>query len=383
MSTARLNKKVLYCLTALMIVVTAAGCGKPAAQTQPPLQVKVMPVIQKDTPVTYEYVGQIEAKNEVQIRSKVSGNIIAKMVTGGNAVTEGQPLFQIDRRQYEADVLSAQAQLAQAEAVLANSRLDLSRYQKLASQQAIAQQALDNSLAIVQQNEAQVAAYRAKLQQAENNLADTLIVSPVSGRIDVNTLSVGAFVTSGSTLLATVSSIDPALVKFSMSENEYLRFVRMGNNSPTEWGQNLKLVLSDGSEYPVTGQIEQVDRGLSSDTGTLSLKAAFTNPQGLLVPGMFARICAQGELRKGALLVPERAVQQMLGKTFITIVGAENKAESRPVKMGPRVGNMWVVEEGLNVGDQVVVEGFAKAQPGMPLSVTVISENDLQISAKQ
>ena len=229
-----------------------------------------------------------------------------------------------------------------------------------------------------------VSAYRAKVQQAADDLSDTVIVAPFSGRIDVNDLSIGSFVTAGSTTLATISSIDPVFVQFSMSESEYLRFAQLGKGtSPTEWGRDLKLVLSDGSQYPVTGQIEQVDRGVAAETGTLTLKAVFANSQKLLMPGMFARVVAQGELRKGAILIPQRAVQQLLDKTFVTVVGEGDKAETRPVKMGPRVGNMWVVEEGLSSADRVVVEGAAKVQPGTPLKVVMIGPEALQTPAKQ
>jgi membrane fusion protein (multidrug efflux system) len=148
-------------------------------------------------------------------------------------------------------------------------------------------------------------------------------------------------------------------------------------------GKDLKLLLSDGSQYPLAGQVEQIDRGLSTDTGTLTMKAAFANPQKLLLPGMFARVVAQGELRKDALLVPERAVQEMLGKTFVTVVGQGDKAEQKAVKMGPKIGTMWVVEEGVAESDRIVVEGFAKAPPGTPLQVTMISPEDIKTTAKQ
>ncbi len=377
--------KSIYCgIIAIIAMTMAAGCGSKQAAQVSPSEVKVMQVIQRDTPVTYEYVGQVKAKNEAQIRAKVSGNIVAKLVEGGATVQEGQPLFQIDRRQYEASLLSAQAQLAQAEAALSNSRLDTQRYQKLADQNAIARQALDTQQSTEQQNAAVVNAYRAKVQLAVDDLSDTLIVAPFNGRIDVNDLSIGSFVTAGSTTLATISSIDPVFVQFSMSETEYLQFAQLGRGTtPAEWGRDLTLLLSDGSQYPVTGQIEQVDRGVAADTGTLTLKAVFANPQKLLLPGMFARVVAQGEVRKGALLVPQRAVQQLLDKTFVTVVGEGDKAETRPVKMGPRVGNLWVVEEGLSPADRVVVEGAAKVQPGMLLKVVMIGPDDLQTPAKQ
>lgn len=359
-----------------------AGCGgQPKTQAPQAVEVSAMQVIQRDTPITYEYVGQVKAQNEVQIRSNVSGNIVAKMVTGGASVSAGQALFQIDRRQYEASLLNAQAQLAQSEAQLSNSHLDSLRYQKLASQNAIAQQTVDTQLSTERQNAAAANAYRAKVQQAADDLSDTLIVAPFSGRIDMSDLSVGNYVAAGSTTLATMSSVDPIFVQFSMSENEYLKFSQAGDGSlPADWGNSLKLLLSDGSQYPLSGHIEQVDRGLATDTGTLTIKAAFENPQKLLIPGMFARVQVQGGVRRGALLIPQRAVQQLLGKTFVTVVGEGDKAVSRPVTMGPRVGDMWIVEDGLITAERVVVEGFAKAQPGSSLKVSMMDRNEAQLS---
>ncbi len=368
---------------AALVAVALAGCGGQQARPAQAVPVKATQVVKRDAPVTYEYVGQVIAKNEVQIRARVSGNIVDKMVNGGATVAEGQPLFQIDRRQYEASLLTAQATLAQSEATLANSRLDTIRYQKLAAQQAISRQQFDTQQAVEQQNAAVVSANRARVQSAANDLQDTIITAPFSGRIDTKDLAVGSYVAAGSTVLATISTVDPIFVQFSMSEGEYLKFTRLLGNPPDNWDAKLKLLLSDGSEYQLSGQIEQVDRGLSTETGTLTMKAAFANPQKLLIPGMFARIVAQGELRKDALLVPERAVQEMLGKTFITVVGQGDKAEQKAVKMGPKIGTMWVVEEGVAEGERVVVEGFAKAPPGTPLQVTMISPADIKTTAKQ
>ena len=377
--------KFFFSLSAMVVVIAMAGCGnRQVTQAPPPVKVKAMQVIKQDTPVTYEYVGQVIAKNEVQIRAKVSGNIVEKMVNGGDKIAQGQPLFKIDGRQCEAILLESQAQLVQSEVTLTNSHQDAVRYQKLADQQAIAAQVLDTALSTERQNAALVNVNRARVQRAEADLQDTLIVAPFSGRIDVNDLSTGSFVQAGQTTIATLSAIDPIFVQFSMSENEYLQFTHLGHGtSPTAWGNNLQLMLSDGTQYPLTGHIEQVDRGLAQDTATLTLKAAFVNPEGLLMPGMFARVVAQGDLRRDALLIPQRAVQQLLGKTFVTIVGEDSKAEPRPVKMGPRVGTLWVVEEGLTPADRVIVEGFAKAPSGTPLDVEMMDPSELQIAAKK
>lgn len=375
-------KAAVVVSAALMVLVT--GCSKQqAARPQQTVSVKAMQVIQQDTPVTYEFVGEVEAKDEVQIKAKVSGNIVEKMVNGGDIVQKGQALFRIDSRQYAASSLNNQAQLAEAEAALSRTRRDVARYKQLAAQNAVAQQVLDNILAEEEQAEARVTASRARLQQADVDLDDTLVVAPLSGKVDIKDLSVGNYVQAGQTVLATVSSADPVRVKFSMSENEYLRFARMGQGTNTDWGQNLKLVLSDGSQYPLTGRVEQVDRVLAQQTGTLTLKAAFPNPEKLLVPGMFARLQAVGETRQGALLIPQRAVQELMGKTFVTVVAEGDKAETKVVKMGPRVGSLWVVEEGLTVQDRVVVEGLVKTQPGTQLQVTMIGQADLNIPERK
>lgn len=382
----RISSKVRwrnYMALIIFSMVIISGCSKQAAPAPQAVEVKAMQVVRKDTPIAYEFVGTIEAKNEVQVRAKVSGNIVDKMVVGGAEVTEGQPLFRIDSRQYNSALLTNQATAAQAEALLAKSRKDVGRYNQLAEQGAIAQQTLDNALAEERQNAAAANANWAKVQQAQEDIEDTMILSPLNGRIDINDLSIGSFVSAGSTIMATISSVDPVMVKFSMSENEYLQFAKNKGASPAEWGKDLKLILSDGSTYPITGQIEQVDKGLTSGTGTLSFKASFANPNKLLVPGMFARVAVQSEVRSGALLVPQRAVQQMLDKTLITVVGEGDKAETRAVKMGTKVGNMWVVDEGLTENDRVVVEGFLKTPPGTPVTVTMIGPDELQTPAKQ
>lgn len=372
-------------LISLVAVGLLAGCGKQAAAPQGPqaVAVKAVAVTAQDTVINYEFVGEVLAREEVQIKATVSGNLAAKMVSGGATVVKGQPLFQIDRRQYEASFYNYQASLAEAEASLSRIRRDLARYQSLAGQQAIAQQVLDNALAEEQQAAARVQAARMKVQQANNDLGDTVVVAPMDGKIDMKDPSVGAYIQAGQTVLATISSADPMQVKFSISENEYLNFTRKGVGSPADWKSSLKLRLSDGSVYPLTGKVEQVDRGISSDTGSLTVKAVFPNPDKLLVPGMFARVIADGETRSGAILIPERAVQEMLGKTFVTVVAEGDKAELRPVKMGPRLGQNWLVEEGIKPGERIVVEGFMKAQPGAQLQVTMIGPEELKSNGQK
>jgi len=379
-STKNKWRSLIVIIILIGVVVVNGRSIQGAKPVQEAVKIKAMQVVKKDAIISYEFTGGVEARNEVPIQAKVSGNIVEKMVMGGAVVSKGQPLFRIDSRQYEATFHTAQAQLAQAEALLSNSHTNTVRYEELSKKDAISQQIVDTQVSTEQQNLAAVNAYRGSVETAEANLQDTLIVSPIDGRIDISDLSIGNYVAAGSTKMATISSVDPVMVKFSMSENEYLKFVRLQGTSDTMgWGRDLHLILSDGLVYPLTGQLEQVNNGLATGTGTLALKATFPNPNKFLVPGMFARVVVQGEVRPGALLIPQRAVQQLLDKTTVTVIGEDDKVESRWVKMGPKIGMMWVVEEGLTENDRVVVEGFLKIQPGNSVNVIMIGPDELEM----
>lgn len=382
---SRLRKRSIYILIPLLTALVLAGCSKaPQQKGGQAVPVKAAQVIQRDTAITQVYAGQVQARTEVKLQARVSGNLVAKFVNGGDTVQKGQPLFQIDRRQYESAALASRAQVAQAQANYNNSLLDVQRYEKLAAVDGIAQQTLTTQRAAAQQNAAVVEYNQASLAKTLDDLNDTLIVSPVDGRIDVNDLSLGSYVAAGSTVLATVSSVDPVFVQFSMSENEYLNLAqRFGGVVSNSWGQQLKLVLSNGATYPLSGKLAQVDRGLAQNTGTLTLKALFDNPQQILIPGMFARIEVVTETRPGALLIPQKAVQQVLDKTFVTVVGVDDKAESRPVKLGAKIGSLWLVEEGLAPTDRVVVDGLTKLQPGAQLQVELVRLEDAPTPPKQ
>lgn len=376
----------VYCLglLAVLALTTAVGCGgaDQAMQGGKATPVKAMKVMQKDAPLAYEYAGQVQGKNEVKIQARVSGNLVEKLVSGGDLVHKGQPLFRIDSRQYESALLSAQAELAKAEANLSNTKINTQRYRELFRGNAISEQEVTNQESVEQQNVAVVNSNRALVQRAQDDLNDTMVVSPLDGRMDVNDVSVGTYVQGGGTTLATVGSMDPVFVQFSMSENEYLKLAQLHQSgiSTSQWGNNVTITLSDGKQYPEVGKVEQMDRSLAQNSGTLTLKAVFANPNKILIPGMFARAKIGGEVMPNAILVPQRAVQQLLDKSFVTVVGAEDKAESRPVKLGAKVGSYWIVEEGLTTDDTVVVEGLTKIQNGIPLAVTVVTPEELQLS---
>ena len=373
----------------IVAIVTGVGVSRQIASFKPPMnmsqtvEVKAMQVIKRDAQSNYEFVGQVKSKNEVKIMSKVSGNIVEKMVNGGDTVYKGQPLFRIDDKQYRSSVNSARATLSKSQATLNNSQKDVERYRQLAAINGISQQSLDSQVAQAAEDAATVEVNRASLQQAQEDEQDTLIFSPVDGRIDVNDVSMGSYVVAGSTTMATVSSIDPVWVQFSMSENEYLNLVQSGNgNLPSNFKENIKLTLSNGAQYPLIGHIEQIDKGISDSTGTITIKAAFNNPQKMLMPGMFAKVVAQGKVNQGALLIPQRAVTELLNKTFVTVVTDDNKAESRVVTMGERIGSLWVVQDGLTANDHIIVEGINKVKEGTALEVIMIQPDESQIPAK-
>ena len=346
-----------------------------------PVAVKAMKVLNQDAPLTSEFAGQVKGKNEVKVQPRVSGTIVEKYVTGGQYVHAGQPLYKIDSRQYESAVLSARATLAQSEATLNNAKIDLERDQELLRSAAISEQKVTTQQSNVNQYAAAAAANAALVKKAQENLDDTIVYAPMDGRLDVNDVAVGTYATAGQTTLVTIGSVNPVFVQFSISETEYLKFMNIHNLTGRDMGAaDVAITLSDGTEYPVRGKLVQADRALAENTGTLTVKALFDNPDGILLPGMFARVRLQGEVVPNAILVPERAVQQLLDKTFVICVGPDNKSVTKNVKLGSKVGSYYIVESGLNADDIVVVEGLTKLQAGMDLAVTMITGQDLGLS---
>lgn len=383
MFSVKFSKSCQAGLSTILLVLFLTGCGgtKETMQQQA-IPVKAVKVLQQDVTIANEYAGQVQAKNEVKIQARVSGSVVEKMVSGGDIVKAGQPLFRIDSTQYESALLSAQAQLTQAEVNLENSRIDTQRYQNLLNANAITEQRLTTQKAIERQNEALVSSHRALVRKAQDDVNNTLVVSPIDGHLDINDVSVGTYAQAGSTTLVTVGGLDPVFVQFSMSENEYLnlRQISQNNIATSGWGDNVTITLSNGAVYPLSGKVTQADRGLANNSGTLTLKASFANPDGILIPGMFARVKIAGVPIKNAVLVPQRAVQQVLDKSLVMVVGADKQTEPRPVVLGEKVGSYYLVKEGLTANDTVVVEGLTKVQEGVALDVTIVTPEELGLS---
>lgn len=379
-----LPKRVFHHLTlslAAAVLALAVGCGKKPDVGAPPsaFEVKAITVAPSTTITHADKVGEVRGSQEVELRARVGGILLAKHFEDGALVKEGQLLFSIDPREYRAQVSSAKAQLASAEADLYRARQDVARYKPLLADEAIARQVYDNAVATANQAQAQVDASRAALQETQLGLEYAEVRSPLNGRIGAAQVFAGGLVQAGQTVLATLSSDDPAWVNFSISEAELLAFEKSSGTqrpAPDDPRLQVQLILSDGSTYALPGRINFGDRALDATTGTYKLRAEFPNPEHKLMPGLFARIRATGERLENALVVPDRAVQEQLGRYFLTVVGAEDKAEMRPVTLGPRFGNRQVIREGLRAGDRVVVEGIQKARPGTPLKVIEVKLED-------
>ena len=374
------KKKVMALALVIASMLAVTGCGGKQAAGPAETLVKSMQVIKRDTPIVYEYSGFVEAQNEVQMKARVTGMITEKYVNGGDKVEKGQLMFVIDPRTYQATSWNYQAQVASAQADLSRVRRDADRYQKLYEQGAISKQTLDNTMAELEQSEAKVEAQKALLSSAQVDLGETNVVAPFSGKVSANDLAVGTFVTAGTTVLATISNSDPVRVKFSLAEAEYLKLVATKAADGTAPLENLTIVLADGSTYPLKGKLTQVDRSISEGTGTLTLKAEFDNPDKLLLPGMFAHLQANVGTKKDALLVPQRAVTEIMYKTFVYVVNSENKVEMKEVKLGARVGRLWVVESGLDGTENIIVEGTQKVKKGSVVKAEAMTEQDLDTS---
>ncbi|WP_366487414.1 efflux RND transporter periplasmic adaptor subunit [Anaerovibrio sp.] len=344
-------------------------------------QVKAMEVIKRDTPLTLEYPGTVKGKDTTKVTAKVSGTIVEKYIKGGDQVQAGQALYRIDSRNYQAALLNAQANLAQAQANFNNAQVELSRNQQLFAANAVSEQVVTNQQAQVNALAANVSAMEALVETAQQNLDDTVVYAPMSGKLAVDDVAVGTFAAAGTTPLVTIGTSNPMMVQFSVSEAEYLKYV--GNDVVPGMAlpsKSVRIVLSDGKEYPALGSVVEVDRAMEGNTSSLLIKAQFDNSNGVLIPGMFARARLVGDTLKDAILVPQRSVQQLLGKSFVMIVGEDNKSVAIPVELGESIGSYYVIKSGLSGNEKVVVEGLTNLTEGVEMNVTMVTGEELGFS---
>ena len=363
--------------------IVSFGCGKMGPPPAGPPAVEVAEVVQKDVPLTKEWVATLDGFVNAQIRAQVSGLLLKQNYLNGAYVKEGMPLFQIDPRPFQAaldqatgNLEQAKANLQRAQAQLGKTELDVARYTPLAKESAISQQELDDAVqnnlaakAQVAQEKAAIEAAQAAVESATLNLGFTRIASPINGVAAISTAQVGDFVGPQSAALTTVSTVDPILASITPSEQEYIATVRyatqQGMTEDTvlrrmEW----QLKLSDGSTFPHTGRFYAIDRQVDIRTGAILVKIQFPNPGNMLRPGGFGSVSTVTRIQHNALLVPQRAVRELQGGYLIAVVDHENKASLRPVKMGQKVGSWWIVNEGLKPGERVVAEGVQDVREG-------------------
>jgi membrane fusion protein (multidrug efflux system) len=353
---------------AVALLFSITGCEKAAPPPPPPPGVTVTAVVRRDVPVTQEWVASVYGFVDAQVRAQVSGNLLKQNYREGTAVHQGDVLFEIEPRPFQAALAQAQAQLAQAQAQLGKTEEDVKRYEPLAKDQAISQQELDDAVQANLAAKAQVAAGQAAVAQAQLNLDFAHVTSPIDGTAGLTQVQVGDLVGPGTGVLATVSKLDPMKVYFPISEQSYLAFTHAhpaAGGFPAD--AKLELILTDGSVYPEPGHFYAVDRQIDPTTGTLQVAATFPNPNGLLRPGEYARVRAVIETLPGALLVPQKALAELQGGFEVATVDGSNVAHIIPVKTGPTVAGMTVVTTGLHEGDRVVVDGFPKVKDGAPV----------------
>jgi RND family efflux transporter MFP subunit len=397
-------------LVLMAAAMTAASCAREtsAAGRPRPLDVEVAPVEKRDIPVYHEWIGTLDGLVNAAIRAQVTGYLHSQNYLEGSFVRKGQLLFEIDPRPFQAAVdqaqgqvaqangqlaqskaqlLQAQAQLATAEATQRRTQLDEDKYVPLMKQQAVTQQDLDNATqnnlaqkaqveaakatvetakAQIEASSAAVVAAKAGLETANVNLEFTRLTSPIDGIAGVAQIQIGNLVSLSANPVTTVSTLDPIKANFTVSEQEYLHLTR--RDTPLN-RLELELILADGTVYPRKGKFDFVDRQVSQDTGAIQMTALFPNPKNILRPGQYGKVRASTETITGALLVPQPAVTELQGSYQVAIVDDKNTVSIKPVKVGDRVGSMWVISDGLKAGERVVVEGTQKVRPGIEVSV--------------
>jgi RND family efflux transporter MFP subunit len=351
----------------MALLLAGAACHKVTAPPPPPPPaVQVANVLQRDVPIYREWIGSLDGFVNTEIRPQVEGYVRKQVYREGTFVGQGELLFLIDPRNYKAVADQAKSTLDRDVAALAKARLDVRRDRQLIAQDAITQQQLDNDVAAEQQAAATVESDRAALARAQLNRDWTQVTSPIAGIAGIAQAQVGTLV-STSTTMTTVSQVDPIKVQFNIAETEYLRSAEGNHWAEPRRGAEpaLELILDNGSVHPHLGTVVVTNRQVNPQTGTIAIQGVFPNPGNILRPGQYAKVRAAVETRKEALLVPQRAVNELQGAYQIGVVAADGKVDVRTVHAGEQVGNLWIIDDGLRPDEKIIVEGFARVRPGM------------------
>ena len=358
-------------LGALLLIIFLSGCkAKEAAPEPGPPEVEVTEVVQRNVPVYHEWVAQLNGRTNAQITPRVQGYLLVQNYRNGFFVKKGQLLYEIDPRAFEVAITQAKAQVAVAVANLSNADTNVARDRPLAAQSAIPQKQLDTDIATQAANKAQLDAAQAQLAQAQLNLAWTKVYSPIDGIAGLSTAQIGNLVGT-TTVMTTISQVNPIWAYFNISESDYLSeartFYRLISGKKVA-SPVLEFIQANGDTFPQKGRIVLVNREVASQTGTIQLVAEFPNTDAVLRPGGFGRVRFQTSMNEGAMLVPQAAVIEVQSMYQVAVVEPGNKAAFRVVKVGERVGTDWIITEGLKPGDKVIVQGFMKVREGTPVN---------------
>ncbi|HEY1234680.1 MAG TPA: efflux RND transporter periplasmic adaptor subunit [Candidatus Binatia bacterium] len=357
-------------LVLLVNLVASGGCSKEEPPPPPPPEVTVTEAMQKDVPIYIELVGSTLGSEDVEIRARVEGYLVSMNFTEGSFVKKGQVLYKIDPQPFQAALSQAQANLSTAKARLDKTNNDVARYKPLAAEKAVSQQELDNALSAQEAARFQVTAYDAVVDKAKLDLAYTTITAPVGGLIGTTQKKVGSLVgRNENTLLNTISQINPILFRCSIAEAEYLRLARAGTDPKGYEKQfGVELILADGTVHPYKGRLDSIERAIDPTTGTLTGQFSFPNPERILRPNQYGKARFVIDVKHDAVVVPQRAVQEVQGLYTVMVVKPDGTVEQRMAKAGDRVGNDWVIESGVKPGEKVIVEGVQKVRPGIKVN---------------
>lgn len=369
----RVVPALAWCLLPVLPALIA-GCGKKAVgEGAGPQEVTVVTIAPRDTPYPYEFVGQTQSSRQVDIVARVNGFLERKMYTEGSMVKAGQTMFLQDQKPFQAQVDAAKASLSAQQARLQVARDNLGRVKPLAALNALSQKDLDDAVGQEQAASAAVDGAKANLTQAQLNLGYTVITSPVAGASSFSRVQEGQYLDASNRQLTYVAQLDPMWVNFSISENDMLDLRTESKEGklrlPSTDSYEVQVILADGSIFPATGRITFANADFNPTTGTFLLRATLPNPDGTLRPGQFVRVRINGAVRPNAILVPQKAVLEGAQGKFVVLVDKDQKAQIRPVKVGPWLGAEWIITDGLAAGDVVVVDGVARLGPGTPVKI--------------
>ncbi len=375
--------KIGLCLIGMVSLLSCGDKNDPAQQQKAPPPVPVNTyTVQEGSAVYYDsYPATVTALNQVDVRAQVAGYITGIFFKEGQDVKKGDKLYSIDQQQYRGSYEAAVANLNVAKANLAKAQQDADRYQELSKQDAIAKQTLDHALADLEANKKQVEAAQANVSSVETNLRYATIYAPFSGTIGISQVKIGAAVSPGQTLLNTISSDDPITVDVAVDEKQIPRLIQLQQDKSAQKDSVFSIVLSDGSKFPYPGRVYAIDRAVDPQTGTIITRLEFPNPKKILKAGMTCNVRIKNNTAAQSVLIPYKAVTEQMAEFFVFVVGDSNKVSQHKITLGPRINDRVVVREGLQAGQQIVIDGMQKLREGSVVQIAPPKQDSTKTSA--